>query len=95
MPQHPPSRPDLAGDLQADASGADEHDGEEAFHLPMAGLFADPESGHGLVSLPEEFHGRDAAWRRRVLNDWIRDLQALQQALEPSPATRSPDGLNG
>jgi hypothetical protein len=60
----------------------DDDDGDDTpFHLPMLGLYADLEMGRGAVHLPDEFHAAPPAVRRQLLDDWLRGLQALRDAL--------------
>lgn len=65
----------------SDPAFDDPDDGEDTpFHLPVLGLYADLEMGCGAVQLPDEFHAAPAALRQRVLDDWLRGLQALRDA---------------
>jgi len=60
----------------------DDDDPDEApFHLPMLGLYADLEAGSGSVQLPDEFFRLSPALRQRILDDWLRGLQALRDRL--------------
>ena len=47
---------------------------EATFVLPMYGLFADLESGLGLVRLADDFENASSAVQLEVLAGWRRDL---------------------
>lgn len=70
----------------ADDHGHGDRDEDDAFQLPMLGLYADLEAGCGSVLLPDEFHQAEPALQRRILADWQRGLAALQQGLAHAPA---------
>lgn len=42
----------------------------EAFHVPLAGLFADLELGFGTVALTDDVCDLASARRQRILRDW-------------------------
>lgn len=59
----------------------DEDEGDDTpFALPLLGLYADLELGHGAIHLPDEFHAAPRAVQLRVLEDWLKGLQALHDA---------------
>lgn len=47
---------------------------ESTFALPMYGLFADVESGHGFVRLADDFESASSAIQLEILAGWRRDL---------------------
>lgn len=49
---------------------------EATFALPMYGLFADVESGHGFVRLSDDFESASSAIQLEILAGWRRDLNA-------------------
>lgn len=51
-------------------------DDEGAFELPIPGLFADLESGHGSVALTDAFAGAPPHIRVKILRHWLRALDA-------------------
>lgn len=47
---------------------------DEAFHLPIPGLFVDLDSGTGSIALTDEFSAAVPKVQVRVLQQWIRAL---------------------
>jgi hypothetical protein len=56
---------------------------EDSFVMPVSGLFADLDTGHGTVRLPDEFGATPAQVQLALLADWQRGLvQAQLRAFE-------------
>ena len=51
------------------------------FQLPLLGLYADLEIGRGSVQLPDEFGQAPREVQLAVLDDWLRSLTCLKQAV--------------
>jgi hypothetical protein len=63
------------------------------FQLPLLGLYADLELGHGSVSLPDEFLRCPAILQLAVIRDWqsglkTHRLRALRQMMNEMAGTR-------
>ena len=52
----------------------------DTFHLPVPGLFADLDAGSGSVALIDEFLNAPADIRMRVIQQWVRELNAQKEA---------------
>lgn len=68
------------------------------FHLPVEGLFADMEGGHGCVRPTDNFLAASALSRVKIYDDWSRDIQelrkqALKELLEQHIASRPNEPL--
>lgn len=55
--------------------------GDESFHLPVLGLYADMEAGCGSVCLPDAFQAIPAALQAGILDDWLRALSEVRNRL--------------
>jgi len=64
----------------AHPAAAQLNEDDATFALPMYGLFADVESGHGFVRLSEEFECASSAIQLEILAGWRRDLNARWKA---------------
>lgn len=55
-------------------------DEKSSFELPIPGLLADIDTGAGSVRMTDEFLEAPATLRTRLLQEWLRGLQALRDA---------------
>lgn len=56
---------------------------DDSFVMPVSGLFADLDTGHGTVQLPDEFRATPARVQLGLIADWQRGLvQAQLHAFE-------------
>ncbi len=51
---------------------------EEAFQLPLSGLYADVDAGVGSIRLNDEFADCDVVNQLRIVQDWQRNLASVQ-----------------
>lgn len=56
-----------------------DHRIDEAFVLPMDGLFADLEAGAGALQLPDDFAEASATAQLHVLKDWASALERARE----------------
>lgn len=54
-------------------------DEDEAFALPVHGLFADLDAGLGCIGLPDEFARAPVAIQLKVIGDWQRALETQRR----------------
>jgi hypothetical protein len=60
-------------------SGARTHDLNDAFQLPIDGLFSDFGARAGSVHLPDEFTHLSAAIQLSIVRDWLRGLESARE----------------